>query len=124
MIEENVNTAIKNVLSLTKNNKIKINLSKKLYLEEMNIIQQMKEISQCNLLIGVHGAGLTHLLFLPKNSAIIEINNVHRPHFKHLTHFIGYKYYQIDAHGDPVKVNYNDLIQNVQNALNYLISKI
>lgn len=43
------------------------------YFEKKSFVQQMELIKNTDVLIGVHGNGLSNLLFLPKTSAVIEI---------------------------------------------------
>ena len=45
----------------------------KLVLESMKMKNQIELISQTDILIGMHGAGLTHILFLPDTSGVIEL---------------------------------------------------
>lgn len=40
--------------------------------------EQLRIINQTDVLIGQHGAGLTHLLFLPDNASLVELNNAKR----------------------------------------------
>lgn len=40
---------------------------------------QLKIIHNTDILIGMHGAGLTHLLFLPKWGALFELYNCEDP---------------------------------------------
>jgi hypothetical protein len=34
---------------------------------------QVKDVASAGLLVGVHGAGMTNLMFLPPNGAVIEL---------------------------------------------------
>jgi capsular polysaccharide biosynthesis protein len=43
------------------------------YMEELNFRSQIELISKANILIGLHGAGLTNMLWLPKKSKVLEI---------------------------------------------------
>lgn len=45
----------------------------KIRLEEFNLKEQFNQIAQTDILIGMHGAGLTHALFLPPHAAVIEL---------------------------------------------------
>ena len=45
----------------------------KVVLESMKMKNQIELISQTDILIGMHGAGLTHILFLPVTSGVIEL---------------------------------------------------
>lgn len=44
-----------------------------LLLESVPMKEQLKFIRKTDILIGMHGAGLTHVLFLPKTSGLIEL---------------------------------------------------
>ena len=41
-------------------------------LESLHFRTQVQKVSRTDLLVGMHGAGLTHALFLPKHSGVIE----------------------------------------------------
>lgn len=41
----------------------------------MEFVQQLKHSHNSDVFIGMHGAGLTHLLFLPDWAAIFELHN-------------------------------------------------
>jgi hypothetical protein len=43
------------------------------YLEDMSLVEQIKLISSTQFLAGVHGAGLTHLIWMPEGSSVIDI---------------------------------------------------
>jgi protein O-GlcNAc transferase len=38
-----------------------------------DFVEQLSEIQDTDVLIGMHGAGLTHLLFLPDWAAVVEL---------------------------------------------------
>lgn len=42
-------------------------------LDKMSMIKQLETIAGVDILIGMHGAGLTHTLFLPKHAGLIEL---------------------------------------------------
>jgi hypothetical protein len=44
-----------------------------LYLEKMELREQIKTIAKCQILVGVHGAGLTHALFMKPQTVLLEI---------------------------------------------------
>lgn len=44
-------------------------------LENLSFIEQVKIFSETTLLIGPHGAGLANMLYLPKESIVLEIKN-------------------------------------------------
>ena len=42
-------------------------------MDSLDMHKQLSLISKTDILIGMHGAGLTHTLFLPKHAGVIEI---------------------------------------------------
>ena len=42
-------------------------------MEDLNFLDQFKLISKAKTIVGLHGAGLTHMLWLNKNSNVLEI---------------------------------------------------
>ncbi|GAB0137946.1 hypothetical protein EsDP_00006196 [Epichloe bromicola] len=70
----------------------------------LSIAEQFKMIRETDLLVGVHGAGLTHTMFLPPGSAVVEIlpsGFAHRG-FRNLAQMLGHDYFRAHArmHGD------------------------
>ena len=55
-------------------------------LEALTLAEQLLQLGTTDILIGVHGMGLTWLCFLPKHGAVIELNGWHHPlaDFQHL----------------------------------------
>jgi len=45
------------------------------YLEEMSLFEQIETISKCTSLAGVHGAGLTHSIWMQPGAQVIDIVN-------------------------------------------------
>jgi glycoprotein 2-beta-D-xylosyltransferase len=43
------------------------------HFEELSFVEQLKIIVETDIFVGVHGAGLTHVLFLKSNRALIEL---------------------------------------------------
>ncbi|KJK73597.1 hypothetical protein H634G_11145 [Metarhizium anisopliae BRIP 53293] len=92
---------------------------------------QLKIVCETDLLIGVHGAGLTHTMFLPPGSAVIEIlpGNFAHMGFRNLAQILDHKYYRThakmhgDATGDPqwqfdaVEMEEHQLIHLVESAV-------
>lgn len=66
-------------------------------LDSISIKKQLQHVSQADIMIGMHGAGLTHTLFLPDHAALIELypsywptTNVHfrcMARWRNLTYF-------------------------------------
>ena len=46
---------------------------RKVYLEQMTIMEQVQLFRKASHVIAAHGAGLTNVLFAPKNTRILEI---------------------------------------------------
>ncbi|XP_045212680.2 uncharacterized protein LOC123563735 [Mercenaria mercenaria] len=44
-----------------------------IYLEYFSMKEQIEMITQTDILVGMHGAGMSHILFLPKHAACFEI---------------------------------------------------
>ncbi|KAI4466474.1 glycosyltransferase [Holotrichia oblita] len=63
------------------------------YNKEMSFRRQLEVTRNTDMLIGMHGAGLTHLLFLPDWAAVFELYNCEDPNcYKDLTRLRGLKY--------------------------------
>ena len=62
---ENMDLLIKSI-----RNKYKI---KEIILDNMSIREQLNIFANCKCLIGIHGAGMTNVIWLPDNSLVIEI---------------------------------------------------
>jgi hypothetical protein len=62
---------------------------------------QMVQVHQCDIILGVHGAGLTHLLWLHEGSAVVEILPARKDdvapymYFKNLAMLTGSPYYMV-----------------------------
>ena len=46
------------------------------YAEELSLLEQIKLMSETSLLVCLHGAALTNMLFLPKSAKVLELRNV------------------------------------------------
>lgn len=66
------------------------------HLEALHFKTQLHKISRTDILIGMHGAGLTHSLFLPKHAGLIELIPGYfqkaNEHFKAFSRWRGLKY--------------------------------
>jgi glycoprotein 2-beta-D-xylosyltransferase len=70
------------------------------HFEELSFVEQLKIIVETDIFVGVHGAGLTHVLFLKSNGALIELANIPRS----LSHF--------DLLASMNKINYQRCLIN------------
>lgn len=93
--------------------------------------EQLRRVSASDVMIGMHGAGLTHALWLPVGGALLEI----RPKpsmgwycFRHMAKYAGLHYdalvnrhfpagYREDAHGDYTTVDVAELTSIVESLL-------
>ena len=74
-------------------------LIEKLSFESMSMFEQIKAIREADILIGFHGAGLSHVLFLPPHALLIELTcgqYAVREHFKFFAQWSGVLYKRID----------------------------
>lgn len=72
--------------------------------EAISFAEQLKIVRGTDLLVGVHGAGLTHLMFLQPGSALIEIipEGFQHKGFRNLAQMLGIGYFRTHTkmHGD------------------------
>jgi capsular polysaccharide biosynthesis protein len=64
-------------------------------LEQMNMKEQINLFSKTDLLIGMHGAGMSHVMFLPQHAAVFETFPNYwgfLKHFKAFSRWRGIKY--------------------------------
>ena len=64
-------------------------------LDRLPMQKQLQIIAETDILIGMHGAGLTHALFLPKHAALLELfpgSGSTPAHFKSIARWRGLKY--------------------------------
>lgn len=61
--------------------------------------QQIELVRTTNILVGTHGAGLTHLLFLPERSNVVEIQapNLKYHGFHNLAGLMGHRYFSTEV---------------------------
>ncbi len=69
--------------------------------EDTSPAEKLRIINQTDVLIGQHGAGLSHLLFLHDNAALVELNsaNLLLPHFRLLSERTGREYHELVIDG-------------------------
>lgn len=65
-----------------------------MYLEDHSLAKQIELLRDAEILVGMHGAGLTNLLFMPKGSQLIEFMNAESMNlcYYHLASAVGVKY--------------------------------
>ncbi|MBD2654458.1 glycosyltransferase family 61 protein [Synechocystis sp. FACHB-383] len=62
--------------------------------ENLSFPEQVQTFSQASIIMGVHGAGLTNMLFAPSGATIVEIHGpVSRSHYWMMSNILGHHYY-------------------------------
>ncbi|KAK4992550.1 hypothetical protein LTR50_001092 [Elasticomyces elasticus] len=98
--------------------------------------EQVETVRKTDILVGVHGAGLTHELFLPSNSSVVEIlpPTCDYKGFSNMANFLGHRYFAGkgreqdytgitgDWHADTVFIDEDKLVQLVEKAVAVAIS--
>jgi prepilin-type processing-associated H-X9-DG protein len=69
-------------------------------LEKMDFGTQLKTMRQAHILIGNHGAGLTHVLFMDKNSHLMEFAQDYMEFFQYLSEWKGISHKFFDQQYD------------------------
>eukprot|EP01084_Bolivina_argentea_P073732 133788_1 len=103
-----IENIIKDIVNNMNENDIEFNI-RNIAWSDYTFKQQLQIASSTDILIGVHGAGLSHVLFLPPKSGLIEITPIGfdgEPHFKAFALWNGHKYNQVPG-GSEYKVNPN-----------------
>lgn len=75
---------------------------RQVYFEDMTLAEQVRTVSETDVLIGLHGAGLTHLLFMPPSGYLIELMPAGyqgRQHYRHMADWAGVGYSSVPAQG-------------------------
>ncbi|RAJ11091.1 uncharacterized protein DUF563 [Chitinophaga skermanii] len=83
-------------------------------MEDYSLTQQIEILSSANSVIGLHGAGLTNMLFMPAGSKVLEIRNEGDNKlncFYYLASNLQHQYYYLTAKGD--KADTYDVIVEV-----------
>ena len=76
------------------------------YMEELDICNQVKLAHSADILIGVHGAGLVHSWWMRENGMLLELvplTKLDRPTYKILAGLTGRKYYSVILKSSPLK---------------------
>ncbi|CAL1532066.1 unnamed protein product [Lymnaea stagnalis] len=75
-----------------------------LQLDALSMKEQLEVVAKCDILIGMHGAGLSHILFLAQTSGVIELKpNYSNPSLQHFQAFARWRKlpYSIWINSDP-----------------------
>lgn len=71
---------------------------KKYYFEKLNFLEQIKICYNSKIVVGVQGSGLANLIFMKKNSNLIQLSNkyINNPNIKELCYAVGVNFYDIN----------------------------
>lgn len=89
------------------------------YFEELSFQKQLETITQTDIFIGMHGAGLTHVIFMKSNRILIELATIDRQkqtHFEKLSSFNNISHHRCSIHnGNPstTETIYNCITKNL-----------
>jgi hypothetical protein len=72
-----------------------------LYMEDLNLFEQISIISSCSILAGVHGAGLSHLIWMSSGAKVLDIYNENywTECFHRVAHISGVEYHHLGYKG-------------------------
>ena len=79
---------------------------KSVYMEDLDICDQVRVAHSADILIGVHGAGLVHSWWMRESGVLLELvplTKLDRPTYKILAGLIGRKYYSVILKNSPQK---------------------
>lgn len=86
----------------------------------MTFLDQLTIAHNTDILVGVHGSGLTHTLFLPDWAALIELHNCKDERYRDLARLRGVKYFTLknrDNTADKstdISINLDDFIETLR----------
>ena len=95
------------------------------FIEDMDLCPQMSLVHECDVYIGVHGAGLVHAWWLQDDAALIELvppNFNGNPSFKTLTLLAGRQYHSLRITGTTfcVSVDIHSVVSKIESILSDL----
>jgi len=84
----------------------------------MNPLDQIREVQQATTLVGQHGAGLVHMLWMPPNSHVVEIapplpSQVEHI-FQELARTLGHSYERIEQEGVHAPVSISAVVNAIE----------
>lgn len=77
------------------------------FMEDLDVCKQMQLVHECDVYVGVHGAGLVHAWWLHDDAALLELvpsSHSGNPSFKTLTKLAGRRYHSLSISGDAFRV--------------------
>ena len=89
----------------------------KVYFEQLSLLEQVHLMRETEVLLAVHGANMTNILFLPGTSRVIEIHNKNYsdPCYLRLASCLGLEFYICPCTGtDPSLGNQSDVVVDIK----------
>ncbi|KAH7432582.1 hypothetical protein KP509_07G029000 [Ceratopteris richardii] len=90
-------------------------------LAHMKMKEQVQAVDDASVIVGVHGAGLTHILFARPGTIVLELTSplFLRPHYAHISEWMGFKYHSIRMR--ETVANCEEVLQKLSTILDDLI---
>ncbi|ERN18295.1 hypothetical protein AMTR_s00055p00165140 [Amborella trichopoda] len=87
-------------------NKCRVNIINGLF-AHMTVRDQVRAIQEASIIVGAHGAGLTHIIAARPGTVILEIisSMYRRPHFSLISQWRGVEYHAINLEGSYANIN-------------------
>lgn len=75
-----------------------------LWLEDLPFEEQQRKISDANIIVGLHGAGLTNILWAPENALVLEILPQHGANacYLSLANACSHRYYSVECDASDI----------------------
>ena len=113
--------------TLMQNNSRAVLKLKSVYMEELEICEQVMLSHNADIIIGVHGAGLVHTWWMKDGGALLELvplSKLSRPTYKVLAGLTGIRYYSVTLDDDAQKQHINVSVSAVMETLNKITREI
>lgn len=86
-----------------------------IHFEDLSMMEQIQVCSEVELIVGLHGAGLTNMLFMQENSAVLELrNNDDRTNncFFSMSSALNLNYFYLQNSGDSNDTHVANIVVN------------
>jgi capsular polysaccharide biosynthesis protein len=88
------------------------------YFESMNFQEQVKLVSGAEIILGMHGAGMTNMIFMPEGRQVVEFiigGKGHNNCYYSMANSMGHKYsYLVTSSESPDQLNTNVKVDPIQ----------
>jgi hypothetical protein len=87
-------------------------------MEGLGLLDQVKLLEDASVLCGVHGAGLSGMVWMPQDSLVLELTPEYfNPLFSRLAQVCGHRYEVLSYEGNP-NLSLEDLIRTIESLAN------